>query len=64
MHSTSSAGHDGGRIGVGDRVGSYTLDHATIQFSGTIAYASDTNRLTITGGAGSYKAARGTVLTE
>jgi hypothetical protein len=45
-------------------VGSYTLKHGTIQFSGTISNASDTNRLTITGGTGTYKGARGTVLTE
>jgi hypothetical protein len=45
-------------------VGSYALDHGTIQFAGTISNASDTNRLTITGGTGRYKATRGTVLTE
>ena len=45
-------------------VGSYTLKHGTIQFSGTISNASDTNRLTITGGTGTYKGVRGTVLTE
>ena len=45
-------------------VGSYTLTHGTIQFSGTISNASDTNRLKITGGTGTYKGARGTVLTE
>jgi len=45
-------------------VGSYTLKHGTIQFSGTISNASDTNRLTITAGTGTYKGVRGTVLTE
>jgi hypothetical protein len=45
-------------------VGSYTLKHGTIKFSGTISNASDTNRLKITGGTGTYKGARGTVLTE
>jgi hypothetical protein len=45
-------------------VGSYTLKHGTIQFSGTISNASDTNRLKITGGTGTYKGAHGTVLTE
>jgi hypothetical protein len=45
-------------------VGSYTLSHGTIDFSGTISTASDTNRLSMTGGTGSYKNARGTVRTE
>ena len=45
-------------------VGSYTLQHGTIRFSGTISNASDTNRLTITAGTGNYKGARGTVRTE
>jgi hypothetical protein len=45
-------------------VGSYTLSQGTIQFSGTISTAGDTNRLSITGGTGSYKDVRGTVLTE
>jgi hypothetical protein len=44
--------------------GSYKLSHGTIQFSGTISNSSNTNRLTITGGTGSYRNARGTVLTE
>ena len=44
--------------------GSYKLTHGTILFSGTISSSSDTNRLKITGGTGSYKNARGTVLTE
>jgi hypothetical protein len=44
--------------------GSYKLTHGTILFSGTISNSSNTNRLTITGGTGSYKDARGTVLTE
>jgi hypothetical protein len=44
--------------------GSYTLKHGTIQFSGTISNASDTNRLTITAGTGTYKGVHGTVLTE
>jgi hypothetical protein len=44
--------------------GSYKLTHGTILFSGTISNSSNTNRLTITGGTGSYKGARGTVLTE
>jgi hypothetical protein len=43
--------------------GSYRLTDGTIRFSGTIS-SSNTNRLTITGGTGSYKGARGTVLTE
>jgi hypothetical protein len=45
-------------------VGSYTLSHGTVDFSGTISTASNTNRLSMTGGTGSYKSARGTVLTE
>jgi hypothetical protein len=45
-------------------VGSYTLLHGTFQISGTISTSSDTNRLSITGGTGSYKGVRGTVLTE
>jgi hypothetical protein len=45
-------------------VGSYTLKHGTIQFSGTISNASETNRLKITGGTGTYKGVAGTVLTE
>ena len=45
-------------------VGAYTLSHGTIQFSGTISTPSDTNRLSITSGTGSYKGVRGTVLTE
>jgi len=45
-------------------VGGYTLSHGTIDFSGTISTTSDTNRLSMTGGTGSYKDARGTVLTE
>jgi hypothetical protein len=44
--------------------GSYTLTHGTIAFAGTISNASDTNRLTITGGTWSYKHAHGSVLTE
>ena len=44
--------------------GSYKLKHGTILFSGTISDTSDTNRLTITGGTGSYRNARGTVFTE
>lgn len=44
--------------------GSYTLTHGTMRFSGTIPLISNTNRLTITGGTGSYKGAHGTVLTE
>lgn len=45
-------------------VGSYTLTHGTLQFSGTIPRSGETNRLSITGGSGAYKNARGTVLTE
>jgi len=45
-------------------VGSYTLSHGTFQISGTISTSSDTNRLSITGGTGSYKGVRGMVLTE
>ena len=45
-------------------VGSYALKHGTIQFSGTISNESDTNRLTITGGTGTYKGARGSAVTE
>jgi hypothetical protein len=45
-------------------LGRYTLTSGTIQFSGTISNASNTNRLKITGGTGRYKGARGTVLTE
>ncbi|HXN37490.1 MAG TPA: hypothetical protein VN892_05605 [Solirubrobacteraceae bacterium] len=44
--------------------GSYKLMHGTILFSGTISSSSNTNRLTITGGTGSYKDAKGTILTE
>jgi hypothetical protein len=44
--------------------GSYKLTHGTILFSGAISNKNNTNRLTITGGTGSYKGARGTVLTE
>jgi hypothetical protein len=44
--------------------GSYKLRRGTILFAGTISNASDTNRLSITGGSGAYKGARGTVLTE
>jgi hypothetical protein len=43
-------------------VGSYTLTHGTIKFSGTVK--SGNNRLSMTGGTGAYKSARGTVLTE
>lgn len=46
------------------RIGSYTLTHGTIKFSGAISNASDTNRLRITGGTGTYKGVHGTVLTE
>jgi hypothetical protein len=45
-------------------VGSYSLSGGMIDFSGTISTTSDTNRLSVTGGTGSYKNARGTVLTE
>jgi len=45
-------------------VGSHTLSGGTIDFSGTISTTTDTNRLSMTGGTGSYKNARGTVLTE
>jgi hypothetical protein len=45
-------------------VGSYELTHGTLQFSGTIPAAENTNRLAITGGTGVYKGVRGTVLTE
>jgi hypothetical protein len=45
-------------------VGSYRLTHGTISFAGTISSSSDTNRLAIIGGTGSYKGARGTVSTE
>jgi hypothetical protein len=45
-------------------VGSYTLTHGTIKFSGTIPLNSDTNRLKISGGTGAYRGVGGTVLTE
>jgi hypothetical protein len=45
-------------------VGSYRLTHGTISFAGTILNSSDTNRLAIISGTGSYKGARGTVSTE
>jgi hypothetical protein len=45
-------------------VGSYTLTHGTLQFSGTIPRSGETNRLSVTGGTGVYKNARGTVVTE
>ena len=44
--------------------GSYRLAHGTIEFAGVISSSSNTNRLAITGGTGSYRSARGTVLTE
>jgi hypothetical protein len=44
--------------------GSYTLKHGTLQFSGTISRSGATNHLSVTGGTGSYKNARGTVVTE
>src|ERR1700759_3841135 len=45
-------------------VGSYKLTHGTLQISGTIPRAGDVNHLAVTGGTGSYKGARGTVVTE
>jgi hypothetical protein len=44
--------------------GSYTLTNGTLQISGTIPRAGDVNHLAVTGGTGSYKGARGTVVTE
>ena len=44
--------------------GSYTLTHGTLQFSGTIPRSGETNHLTVTGGTGACKGARGTVVTE
>jgi hypothetical protein len=69
FQGTTKAGEDSSRCTKTSETavrctGSYTLTHGTIQFSGTISNASNTNRLTITGGTGSYKGARGTVLTE
>jgi hypothetical protein len=69
FQGTTKVGEDYSRCTEASRtavhcVGSYTLQHGTIQFSGTISNASDTNRLTITAGTGNYKGARGTVLTE
>lgn len=43
--------------------GSYTLTHGTIDFSGVIPAARNSNTLNITGGTGSYKNARGHVHT-
>ena len=65
FQGTTKVGEDYSRCTEASRttfhcVGSYTLQHGTIRFSGTISNASDTNRLTI----GSYRGARGTVLTE
>jgi hypothetical protein len=45
-------------------VGSYRFTHGTISFAGTISNSSDTNRLAIISGTGSYRGARGTVSTE
>jgi hypothetical protein len=44
--------------------GSYRLMHGTFTFAGTISSTGDTNRLAVTGGTGSYKGVRATVLTE
>jgi hypothetical protein len=69
FQGTTKVGEDYSRCTEASRttvhcVGSYTLQHGTIRFSGTISNASDTNRLMITAGTGSYRGARGTVLTE
>jgi hypothetical protein len=69
FQGTAKVGEDASRCAESSKIavrctGSYTLTHGTIQFSGTISNASNTNRLTITGGTGGYKGARGTVLTE
>jgi len=46
-------------------VGSYDLTHGTLRFAGMIPNSGgDKNRLTVTGGTGAYKGARGMVTTE
>jgi hypothetical protein len=69
FQGTSQVGEDSSRCTERSKtmvhcIGSYTLTHGTIQFSGSISSSSNTNRLTITGGTGTYRGARGTVLTE
>jgi hypothetical protein len=66
---TSKLGEDYSRCtqttkGSAHCIGSYTLKGGSILFSGTVSTASDTDRLAITGGTGSYRGARGTVVTE
>jgi Dirigent-like protein len=44
--------------------GSYKLTHGTLQIAGTIPRVANTNHLSVVGGTGAYKGARGTVVTE
>jgi hypothetical protein len=69
FQGTAKIGEDYSRCAPASRTtyrcnGTYLIGNGSIQFAGTISRTNNTNTLKITGGTGTYKGARGTVLTE